>query len=198
MFKKTLESPLDCKEIKPVNPKENQFWIFIGRTHAEGGAPILGLPDAKSWLIRKDPDAGKDWRQEKGMTRWDSWMVSPTQWTWVWASSRWWWRTGMPGVLQSMGSQRVRHNWATKQQQPQGECRWTLRYLGHDQSLTLPFISLSCSYPLLPYVKFPNSRNRRNFWSSIDCHPLFCRVFLVKVSSVTQLIVYTPEVRRLH
>ena len=67
---KILESPLDCKEIKPVNPEENEPWIFIGRTDAEAEAPILkGSPDAKSWLIGKDPDAGKDWRQEeKGIT----------------------------------------------------------------------------------------------------------------------------------
>ena len=65
----TLESPLDCKEIKPVNPKRNQSWIFIGRADAEAETPILGPPDAKSWLIWKDPDAGKDWRwEEKGMT----------------------------------------------------------------------------------------------------------------------------------
>ena len=64
---KTLESPLDCKEIKPVNRKGNQFWIFIGRTNAEAEAPILWLPDLKSQLLGKDPDAGKDWRQkEKG------------------------------------------------------------------------------------------------------------------------------------
>ena len=70
---KTLKSPLDCKEIKPVNPKGNQPWIFIGRTDAEAEAPILWPPDAKSWLIRKDPDAGKDWRQqEKGMTEYDN------------------------------------------------------------------------------------------------------------------------------
>ena len=62
---KTLESLLDCKEIKPINPKENQPWIFIGRTDAEAEVPILWLPDAKSWLIGKDPDAGKDWRQKK-------------------------------------------------------------------------------------------------------------------------------------
>ena len=69
MLEKTVESPLDCKEIKPVHPKENQSWIFIGRTDAEAEAPILWLPDAKSWFIRKDPDAGKDLRQEeKGMT----------------------------------------------------------------------------------------------------------------------------------
>jgi len=69
VLEKTLESPLDCKEIKPVNPKGNQSWMFIGRTNAEAEAPILWSPDAKSWLIGKDPDAGKDWRQEvKGMT----------------------------------------------------------------------------------------------------------------------------------
>ena len=66
-LEKTLESPLGCKEIKSVNPKGNQSWIFIGRTEAE--APILWPPEGKNWLIRKDPNAGKDWRkEEKGMT----------------------------------------------------------------------------------------------------------------------------------
>ena len=69
VLEKTLESPLDCKEIKPVNPKGNQSWIFIGRTDAEAKAPIFWPPDVKSWFIRKDTDAGKDWRQEqKGIT----------------------------------------------------------------------------------------------------------------------------------
>ena len=69
VLEKTLEIPLNCKEIKPVNPKGNQFWIFIGRTDAEAVAPILRPPVVKSWLIWKDPDAGKDWRQEeKGTT----------------------------------------------------------------------------------------------------------------------------------
>ena len=69
VLEKTLESPLDCKDIKPVNPKENQPWIFIGRTDAKAEAPILWPPDAKSWLNGKDPDAGKDWGQEeKGAT----------------------------------------------------------------------------------------------------------------------------------
>ena len=69
MLEKTVESPLDCKETKPVNPKENQSWMSIGRTDAEVETPILWPPDAKSWLIRKDPNAGKDWRQEeKGTT----------------------------------------------------------------------------------------------------------------------------------
>ena len=65
VLKKTLESPLDCKEIKPINRKENQHWIFIGRIDAETEAPVLWPPDAKSWLIRKDPGDGKDWRQEE-------------------------------------------------------------------------------------------------------------------------------------
>ena len=69
VLKKTLESPLDCKEIKPVNNKGNQSWIFIGRTDAEAETPIIWWPDAKNWLIGKDPDSGKDWSwEEKGMT----------------------------------------------------------------------------------------------------------------------------------
>ena len=69
VLEKTIESPLDCREIKPVHPKGNQSWIFIGRTDAEAETPILWPPDAKNWLIGKDPDPGKDWRQEeKGTT----------------------------------------------------------------------------------------------------------------------------------
>ena len=106
-----FKSLLDCKEIQPVNPKRNQSWIFIGRTDAEAETPMLWPPDAKNWLITKDPDAGKDgrWRRRR-----DGWMASPTQWTWVWVSSWSWWWAGKPGVLQSMGSQRVGHAWATE------------------------------------------------------------------------------------
>ena len=69
VFKQTFESPLDCKEIQPVHPKEDQSWMFIGRTDVEAETQILWPPDVKSWLIWKDPDAGKDWRwEEKGMT----------------------------------------------------------------------------------------------------------------------------------
>ena len=69
VLEKTPESPLDCKEIQPVHPKGNQFWIFIGRTDVEAETPILWPPDSKNWFIGKDPDAGKDWRwEEKGMT----------------------------------------------------------------------------------------------------------------------------------
>ena len=69
VLEKTLESPLDCKESKPVNPKENQSWIFFGRTDAEDETTVLWPPDVKNWHIGKDPDTGKDWRwEEKGMT----------------------------------------------------------------------------------------------------------------------------------
>ena len=68
VLEKTLESPLDCKEIQPVHPKGDQSWMFIGRTDVEAETPILCPPDATSWLIGKDPDAGKDWGQEKGLT----------------------------------------------------------------------------------------------------------------------------------
>ena len=80
VLEKTLESLLDCKEFKPVNPKGDQPWLFIGRTDAEAEAPMLRLHDAKNWLIGKDPDAGKDWRwEEKGMTEdemvgWHHWL----------------------------------------------------------------------------------------------------------------------------
>ena len=115
VLEKTLESLLDYKETKAINPKGNQSWIFIGRTDVESVAPILWPPDAKGWLIWKDPDAGKDWGQEeKGTRGWDGWMASPTQWTWVWENSgRWWWK-GRPGVLQFMGWQRAGHDWATE------------------------------------------------------------------------------------
>ena len=80
MLEKTLESPLDWKEIKPVNPKGNQFWIFIGRTDAEAETLVLWPLDVKSWLTVKDPDAGKDWRQEeKGTTEGDE-MVEWHHW----------------------------------------------------------------------------------------------------------------------
>ena len=119
VLKKTLESPLDCKEIQPVNPKGNQSWIFTGKTDAEAETPIIWPPDAKSWLIWKDPDAGKDWGQEeKGTT--ENVIVG--------------WHHQLDGhefeqalgvgdgqgslVLQSMSSQRVGHDWVT-------ELNWT-------------------------------------------------------------------------
>ena len=106
VLEKTLASPLDCKEIQPVHSKGDQSWVFIGRTDVEAEIfwPILWPPDVKNWLIWKDPDSGKDWRQEeKGMIEDDGCMASLTQRMWVWASSGSWWWTGKPGVLQSWG-----------------------------------------------------------------------------------------------
>ena len=117
VLEKTLEGPLDSKEIQPVNPKGNQSWIFIGRT--DGEAPILWPPDAKSRLIGKDPDVGRLRAGRKGGNRgWDACMASLTPWTWIWANSGRCWRTGKPGVLQSMELQRVGygHDLVTKQQ----------------------------------------------------------------------------------
>ena len=108
VLKKTLESPLDCKEIQPVHPKGYQSWVFIGRTDAEAETPVLWPPDAKRWLI------WKDWCWERLRVRgegdhrgWDGWMVSPTQWTWFWVNSGSWWWTGRHGMLRFLVSKRV-------------------------------------------------------------------------------------------
>ena len=104
---KTLESPLDCKEIQPVNPKGNQSWIFIGRTDAEAEARIFWPPDEKNWLLRKDPDAGKDWRQEeKEMTEdemvgWHHWLKGHEL-------------EQAPGVGDGQGSLACCHSWGGK------------------------------------------------------------------------------------
>ena len=99
VLEKTLESLLDSKEIQPVSPKGNRPWIFIGRADAEAEAPVLWPRDAISRLIGKDPDAGKDWGQEKwGDRGWAGWMASLTQWTWIWANSGRQWRTEEPGA----------------------------------------------------------------------------------------------------
>ena len=90
VFEQTIKSPMDCKEIKPINPRGNQLWIFIGRTDVEAEAPILCqlMWRTKNWLIGKDPDAGKDWgKEKKEATERDGWMASLIEWTWVWASS---------------------------------------------------------------------------------------------------------------
>ena len=115
VLEKTLESPLHHKEIKPVHPKGNQSWIFIGRTDAEAKTPVLWPPDSKNWLWKRPwcwerLKAGGE-EDDRG---WDSWMASPTQWTWVWVNSRSWWWTRKPVVLQSMGSQRDGHDWVTE------------------------------------------------------------------------------------
>ena len=138
VLEKTLESPLDCKKIQPVHPKRDQFWVFIGRTDVEAEIPILGPPDAKRWFIGK-----KNWcwerlraGEERDDRGWDGWMASPTRWTWIWVDSGSWWWTGRPGELQSMGSQRVRHDWATKL-----KLNWNIYISNKDfKSITSSFI----------------------------------------------------------
>ena len=115
VLEKTLESPLDWKEIQPVHPKGDKSWVFIGRTDVEAETSILWPPDVKSWLVWKDPDAGKDWGQEeKGTTEdemagWHHRLDGHG-----FGRNRSWWWTGRPGVLRFMGSQRVGDDWATE------------------------------------------------------------------------------------
>ena len=113
VLEKTLESPLNCKEIQPVHPKGNQSlgvhwkgwcWSWNFNTLANWCEEPAHWKRPWSWERLKAGGEGDD----RG---WDGWMASPTQWTWVWVSSGSWWRTGKPDVLQSIGSQRVRHNW---------------------------------------------------------------------------------------
>ena len=111
----TLESPLESKEIKPVNTKGNQPWILFGRTDAEAETPVLCKQLThwkRPWLWERLKAEG-----EEGDRGWDGWMASLIQWSWTWANSWRWWRTGKPGELQSMVSWRVGHNLATEQKQ---------------------------------------------------------------------------------
>ena len=129
MLEKTLESPLDYKEIKPVNPNGNQPWIFIGRTDAKAEAPLLWLPDTKSQLIGKDTDAGKYWgKEEKGvaegeMVPWCHWLNAHT------LEQTPWYNKGQGNLIfYSPWDCRVRHDLVTEQQQPRriaGEISWT-------------------------------------------------------------------------
>ena len=128
VLEKTLQSLLDSKEIPPVNPKGKQFWIFIGKTDGEAEVPILWPPDAKSWLIGKHPDAGKDWRQEEKGTTEDEmagWhhQLNGREFEQTLGDGEWW-RTGKPGMLLSMGSQKVGHDWVTEQK---GNMSWGLK-----------------------------------------------------------------------
>ena len=153
VLEKTLESPLDCKEIKPVNPKGNQPWMFIGKTDAETENPILSPPDAKIWLIRKNPGTGKVWRQvEKGMTEAKT-VGWQHQWTWVWASSRRWWSIGKPGVQQSMCDKK----WNRTEQTGQQKC-WGF-FLCFLAILVSPFVKCLNSLVLLFLESCKNCSN---------------------------------------
>ena len=111
VLEKTLESPLDCKEIKPVNPKGNQPWIFIGRTDAEPKLQYFGHLMRRTNSLEKTLMLGKIEDKRRSGWRLDGWMASLTQWTWVWENPGSWRWTGRPGMLQSTGLQGVRHDW---------------------------------------------------------------------------------------
>ena len=114
VLEKTIESPLDCREIQPVYCEGDQPWDFFGRNDAKAETPVLWPPHAKSWLIRKDLFWERFGAGGEGDDRgWDGWMASLTQCTWVWVNSGSWSWTWRPGMLRFMGSQRVRHDWAT-------------------------------------------------------------------------------------
>ena len=111
MLEKTLESPLDWEEIQPAHFEGDQPWDFFGRNDAKAETPVLWPPDAKSCVVGKDSDAGRDWGQEDKVMTEDGWMASLTQWTWVWVSSRSWWWTVRPGMLRFMGLHWTELNW---------------------------------------------------------------------------------------
>ena len=116
VLKKTLESSLDNREIKPVSPKGSQHWIFHWKNwYGSWSSNILATWCKESTHLQR-PWSWEGLRAggEGGKRGWGGWMASPTWWTWVWASSGSWWWTGKPGMLQSMGSQRLGHHWATE------------------------------------------------------------------------------------
>ena len=116
VLEKTLESPLDRKEIQPVHPKGDQPWVFIGSWSWNFNTLATSWEELTHW---KRPWCWEELGVGEGDDRgWDCWMASPTRWTWVLVNSRSWWWTGRPGVLRFMGSQRVGHDWAT-------ELNWT-------------------------------------------------------------------------
>ena len=115
VLEKTLESPLNCKEIQPVHPKGNQSWVFIGRTDAKAKPQYFGHLMQRVDSLEKTLMLGGIGGRRRG---WDDWKASLTRWMWVWVNSGSWWWTGRPGVLRFMGSQRVGQDWAT-------ELNWT-------------------------------------------------------------------------
>ena len=115
VLEKTLESPLDDKEIQPVHPKADQSWVFIGRTDVEAETPALATWCEELTHLKRPWCWERLGARGEGDGRgWDGWIASPTQRTWVWMKSGSWWWTGRPGVLWFMGSQRVGHDWETE------------------------------------------------------------------------------------
>ena len=147
VFEKTLDSPLDCKEFQPVHPKGNQSWIFIGKTDVEAETPILWPPDAKSWLIGKDPDAGKDWRlEEKGTTEdemvgWHHWLNGHEF-------------EQTPGVGDGQGGLACCSPWGRKESDVTERLNWwltlsTSSYVSDYICIFFTYVTIQVSWPLL-------------------------------------------------
>ena len=165
VLEKTLESPLDCKEIQPVHPKGNQSWIFIGRTNAEAETPILWPPDAKNWLIGKDPDAGRDWRQEeKGTTEdemvgWHHWLNGHVfGWT--------------PGVGDGQGGLVCCGSWGHKESDTTEQLNWTMfqkfSNLEHDwkKERSKSNVMSVCSQGSQKIIRSQGSQEIDNLWKN--------------------------------
>ena len=166
VLEKTPESPPDSKEIKPVNLKGYQPRILIGRTvilmlklNLQYFSHLMQIADS----LKKSPWCWERLRAEgeEGLRGWDGWMASPVQWTWTWANFRRWCGTGRPGVLQSMGSQTVGHDWATEQQCPCGDkcaqfsCVDTLTFWKIDKPLSK--VAVQISFPPACFFTFPST-----------------------------------------
>ena len=149
VLEKTVESPLDCKEIQSVPSKGDQPWVFIGKTDVEAETPILLLPNAelthwkRLWCWQGLGSGGEG--DDKG---WDGWMSSLTRWTWVWVNSGSCWWTGRPGMLQFMGSQGVGHDWATELED---DDPWKRALSFHSNSV---FVDLEEGWWCWPFIFF--------------------------------------------
>ena len=164
VLEKTVESPLDCKEIQPVHPKGNQSWMFIGRTDWSWNFNTLA-----SWceelFFWKRPWCWERLKagREGDSREWDSWVASLTQWTWAWARSRSWWWTGRPGVLQSMGLQRIRHYWAT-------ELNWSALDWSVSRSLTTTELLSQLLFPADAWIKEWTLQSGHGVLLSLNLH----------------------------
>ena len=161
VLEKTLESSLECKEVQPIHPKGDQFWVFIGRTDAEAETPILWPPHAKSWLIGKDPNAGRDWEQEKGMTEdemagWHRWLNGhESEWT--------------PGVGVEQGGLACCDSWRRKESGMTERLNWTELYWTEQIGILIPgslrpsYLDF-CTYGHFHCLTLKRKTERYNYW----------------------------------